>query len=95
MHIHEGGGKHHNKHIFTHLFPRMCRACNESLVGRLEEGGMDENGGEEVEDNCEVHKETIYATRYLTQTRGEGESVDACKTQIWIELHNGELVIVG
>jgi hypothetical protein len=75
--IHEGGGGHHNGQISAHLFPGMYSACNEFLVGRLEEGNVDERGGEEVEDNSEVHKETTHATRYFPQAQGEVEFVDA------------------
>jgi hypothetical protein len=28
----------------------MCSTCDEFVVGRLGEGGVDERGGEEVED---------------------------------------------
>ena len=45
----------------------MCSACNESLVGRLEEGNVNERGGKEVEDSLEVQKETIHATFYFPQ----------------------------
>jgi hypothetical protein len=45
----------------------MYNACNEFLVGRLEEGNMDERGGEEVKDNREVHKEMTHATHYFPQ----------------------------
>jgi hypothetical protein len=49
----------------------MCSACNESLIGRLEEGDVDERGGEEVEDNCKVHKETAPATRRFYKHEGK------------------------
>jgi hypothetical protein len=65
--IHEGGGKHHDKQISAHSFPGMYSACNESLIGRLEEGDVDERGGKEVEDSLEVQKETIHATLYFPQ----------------------------
>ena len=51
MHIHEGGGGHHNSQVSPHLFLGMYSSCNESVVERLREGDIDERGGEEVEDN--------------------------------------------
>jgi hypothetical protein len=54
----------------------MCSSCDESVVGRLGEGDVDERGGEEVEDNHQVHKETAHATYCFPQARGEVELVD-------------------
>jgi hypothetical protein len=73
----------------------MSSTCNESLVGRLGEGNIDERGGEEIKDNREVHKETARATCYFLQGQGEVQFVDAWENQIWIELHNGGLFIVN
>jgi hypothetical protein len=39
------------------------QGCDESVVGRLGEGDVDERGGEEVEDNHQVYKETAHAAR--------------------------------
>jgi hypothetical protein len=50
---------------------------------------MDERGGEEVEDNHEVYKETIQTTHCFLQVGRQVEFVDARKNQIWIKLHNG------
>jgi hypothetical protein len=67
----------------------MYNACNEFLVGRLEEGNIDERGGKEVEDNREVHKDFTHATYCFPQAQGKVEFVDAWENQIWIKLHNG------
>ena len=50
---------------------------------------MDERGGAEVEDNCEIHKVTTQTTHFFLQAGRQVEFVDACKNQIWIKLHNG------
>jgi hypothetical protein len=87
--IHERGGEHHHRQVSLHLFLGMCSSCNESVIGRLGEGDVDERGGEEVEDNHQVHKETAHTARRFPQARGEVELVDVLENQIWIEHHNG------
>jgi hypothetical protein len=67
--------------------------CSTSVVGRLGEGDVDERGGEEVEDDGEVHKETTHATCHFLQARGEVDFVDVRENQIWIELHDGGSII--
>ena len=54
---------------YLHIYFQRCvvHAMNLLLKG-LEEGGINEKGGKEVKDNCEVHKEMIYATCYFIQT---------------------------
>ena len=93
--MHEGGSRHHNQQVSPHLILGMCSSCDESVVGRLEEGNMDKRGGEEIEDNHQVHKETVHAARHFLQARGEVEHVDVQENQIWIELPNGGPVIAS
>jgi hypothetical protein len=42
----------------------------------LEEGFVDERGGEDVEDNSQVRKETAHAACHFLQARGKVELVD-------------------
>jgi hypothetical protein len=60
----------------------MYNACNESLIGRLREGNMDERGGEENKDNREVHKDSTHATCCFPQERREVVFIDAQETII-------------
>jgi hypothetical protein len=93
--IHEDGSGHHNQQVSLHLFLGMCSLCNEFVVKRLGQGDVDERSGEEVQDNCQVDKETTHATCRFPQARGELELVDVRENQIWIELHKGGWIVIS
>ena len=70
----------------------MCSLYNESIVGRLEEGDVDERGGEEIEDNHQIHKGMAHAASCFPQACREVKLGDVSKNEIWIKLPNGGLV---
>jgi hypothetical protein len=70
----------------------MCNSCDESVVGRLGEGDVDERGSEEVEDNLKFIKRRHMPLAVFPQARGEVELVDVRENQFWIELPNGRPV---